>query len=326
MPGAYGLSVVPPPDLKAPDPEADGPALAWTRTYYPGVAGAEGASKIVVLPGGEILDVELKLLAVPAHAVRGVVLNPDGTPAPKVAIALGEALRSATVESKVDGTFEFPAVAEGEWRFLAEAQRGAVKLRATEWIEVPRHDLENVKLRLAPPVTLRGKVVMDAPKDAPKKCRRRGRAHSSCPSAEAAPAALAIWDWRAPSPTRTPKAISSSRMPTLACTGSRRSCNRPRRPITWMRSALAAGSGHAGSGDLLRCRDHRGVQVRRRLGAWQGGELRLGRSPVGSQRPGHAAAGILQIRHPAIPTAITKFARCVPAITMRWPSPGTARC
>ena len=28
---------------------------------------------------------------------------------------------------------------------------------------------------------------------------------------------------------------------------------------------------------------------------------------------------------PAIPTAITKFARCAPAITMRWPSPGTAR-
>ena len=168
MPGAYGLSVVPPPDLKPPDPEPDGPALAWIRTYYPHVAGPEGASKIVALPGGEILDVELKLLAVPARAVRGVVLNPDGTPAPKVAIALGEALRSRTVESKPDGTFEFPAVAEGEWRFLAEAQRGALKLRVTEWIEVPRHDLENVKLRLVPPVTLRGKVVMDAPKDAAK--------------------------------------------------------------------------------------------------------------------------------------------------------------
>ena len=71
------------------------------------------------------------------------------------------------VESKPDGTFEFPAVAEGEWRFSAEAQRGSVRLRATEWIEVTRHDLENVKLRLVPPVTMRGKVVMEAPKDAP---------------------------------------------------------------------------------------------------------------------------------------------------------------
>jgi hypothetical protein len=132
------------------------------------VAGPEGASKIVVLPSGEVLDVELKLLAVPAHAVRGVVLDPDGTPAPKVVVTLGEALHPRSVESKLDGTFEFPAVAEGEWRFLAEAQRGALKLRATEWIEVPRHDLQDVKLRLVPPVTMRGKVVMDAPKDATK--------------------------------------------------------------------------------------------------------------------------------------------------------------
>jgi hypothetical protein len=167
MPGAYGLSVVPPPDLKPPVPERDGPVLAWKRTYYPGVDVAEGAAKIVVLPGGEILDVELKLLAVPAHAVRGVVLNPDGTPAAKAAITLGETLRSGTVESKADGTFELPAVAEGEWRFSAEAQRGSVRLRATEWIEVTRHDLENVKLRLVPPLTLRGKVVMEAPKDGP---------------------------------------------------------------------------------------------------------------------------------------------------------------
>ena len=166
MPGTYGLSVVAPPDLKPPEPEKDGPVMAWKRTYYPGVTLADGASKIVVLPG-EISDVELKLLAVPAHAVRGVLVYPDGTPAPKVPIALGEGPRSASVESKPDGTFEFPAVTEGEWRFLAETQRGSVKLRAAEWIEVTRHDLENLKLRLVPPLTVRGTVVMEAPKDGP---------------------------------------------------------------------------------------------------------------------------------------------------------------
>ena len=38
IPGAYGLSVIPPPGLKPPDPEKSGSALAWKRTYYPGVA------------------------------------------------------------------------------------------------------------------------------------------------------------------------------------------------------------------------------------------------------------------------------------------------
>src|ERR1035437_5591524 len=164
MPGTYGLSVLPPPDLKPPEPEQEGPVLAWKRSYYPGVALPEGASNIAVLPGGEVSDVELKLLAVPAHAVRGVVLNPDGTPAPKVTIALGEELRARSVESKQDGTFEFAAVPEGEWRFSAEVQRGAVKLQATEWIEVTKHDIESVKLRLVPPLTVLGKVVMEAEK------------------------------------------------------------------------------------------------------------------------------------------------------------------
>ena len=168
MPGTYGLSVLPPPDIKPPEPEEDGPVLAWRRTYYPGVALPEAASRIAVLPGGEAMDIELRLLAVPVHAVRGVVLNPDGTPAPKVPITLGEAFLPSN-QSKADGTFEFPAVAEGEWRFSAETQRAGVRLRATEWMEVPRHDLENVKLHLVAPLTLRGKIVTETPKDAPAK-------------------------------------------------------------------------------------------------------------------------------------------------------------
>jgi hypothetical protein len=167
MPGAYGLSVLPPADLKPPEPEEGGPALAWVRTYYPGVALAESSAKIVVLPGGDASDVELKLLAVPAHAVRGVLLNPDGTPAAKVTIKAGEPMRPSSAESKSDGAFEFPALPEGECAFLAEAQNGDVKVRAAEWIEIPKHDLENVKLRLVPPLTLHGRVRMEAPKDGP---------------------------------------------------------------------------------------------------------------------------------------------------------------
>ena len=167
MPGAYGLSVFPPPGLKPPDPEKNGPPRAWVRTYYPGVADPEAASNIVVLPGGEVADVELKLLAIPTHAVRGVVVNPDGAPAPKVTVALGEAFSTTAFVSKPDGAFEFPAVAEGEWRVSAEAQKDAVKLRAVEWIDVKGHDLENVKLRLAAPLMLRGNVIVVAPKEAP---------------------------------------------------------------------------------------------------------------------------------------------------------------
>ena len=69
LPDSYTLSVVPPPDLKPPDPEPDSDRVSnWTRTYYPGVTTPEAASKITLLPGGEVSDLELKLLAVPAHS------------------------------------------------------------------------------------------------------------------------------------------------------------------------------------------------------------------------------------------------------------------
>jgi len=167
MPGAYGLSVTPPPDMKPPKAEEGGGALAWTRIYYPGVALEESATKIVVLPGGGNPEVELRLAPARAYAVRGVAIFPDGSPAPKAKIAVGESFRPALVESNADGTFEFPAIPEGEWRFLAQAEKGSLKLRATEWIEVKRHDLENLKLRLAAPLAIRGKVVVEGSKDGP---------------------------------------------------------------------------------------------------------------------------------------------------------------
>jgi len=167
MPGAYRLSVLPPQDMKPPKPDEEGPALLWTRSYYPGVASSESASKIVVLPGGEVSGVELKLLAVPAHAVRGIVLYPDGSPAPKAAITWGEPMAASRLESNQDGTFEIPAAPEGECHLLAEAQKGGAKLRALEWLEVKGHDVENVKLRLAAPLTVRGKVIMETPREGP---------------------------------------------------------------------------------------------------------------------------------------------------------------
>jgi len=80
LPGAYTLWVTPPQGLKPPDPEPDtGRVLSWARTYYPGVTFPEAASKIVLRPG-EVRDIALKLPAVPAHTVRGVLLNPKGAP------------------------------------------------------------------------------------------------------------------------------------------------------------------------------------------------------------------------------------------------------
>jgi hypothetical protein len=162
MPGSYELSVIPPPSLKPPEPEPDGPLLAWTQTYYPRAAVAEAATKIVAHPDGAVQDVEMKLLAVAAHSVRGLVVNLDGAPAPEAKVSLRAGSRFMNADAKADGTFEFPAVAEGEWVLSARTEsNGATLQAAVEWIDVAGHDIDDLKLRLIQPLNVRGRVVVE---------------------------------------------------------------------------------------------------------------------------------------------------------------------
>lgn len=171
-PGFYTLSVRPADGWKAPEPEAGSDqTLGWARTWYPGVARADAMTPVVMAPGSALADVELRLMAAPAHAIRGVLRNPDGTPAGKLTITLADEVERVPppyhTESKGDGTFEFPAVVDGEWRLAAEEAQGGVSLRAIEWMEMAGQDLGEVSLRLSPPLGVRGRVMVEAPKDAP---------------------------------------------------------------------------------------------------------------------------------------------------------------
>ncbi len=186
------LSVVPPTGWKPPDPDPDtGQARSWVRTWYPGVAEEAAAQKIVGRPGVWQTDIELKLVAVPTRSVRGIVLNPEGTPAAKVAVVVGEDFFTPVVraQTKADGTFEFPAVADGLWRVSSDVERGDTKLRAAEWVQVAGKELEGLKLRLAAWVTVRGRVIMEPVqgRPSPKPPMLRLRAFGHGRMAEAAP-------------------------------------------------------------------------------------------------------------------------------------------
>ena len=165
FPGAYTVSATPPPGLKPPHPEPGSDVvLGWRRTWYPGVAVPEGATKVVLPPGGEVGNIEIKLLEAKAHAVRGVLLHPDGKPASKVEITLDSVPQPGLrAESKADGTFEFPVVVDGEWRLAAEMERGGVKLQACQWIDMAGRERDGVRLQLNAPFTVRARLVMELP-------------------------------------------------------------------------------------------------------------------------------------------------------------------
>jgi Carboxypeptidase regulatory-like domain len=168
----YTLSAAAPADWKAPAPDPDtGQPRGWARTFYPGTAFREQAAPMAVRVGGDLPGLEIKLMSVPMHAVRGVLLNPDGASVPKGAVALwdtgpprGPAYRS---ESKADGTFELAAVVDGDWRLSATFESGSVELRADEWIAVKGREIGDLKLRLGPPFTVKGKVILETRQGAP---------------------------------------------------------------------------------------------------------------------------------------------------------------
>jgi hypothetical protein len=168
----YKLLAEPPPGTKAPpaDPET-GEVRGWAQTFYPGVALRKQAVPITLAPGSELLGLEIKLLAVPVHRVRGVLLDPDGNRAPRTPVELWEESPRPgpayqTTETKDDGTFEFPSVVDGEWRLSAERHAPGY-FHGDLWIEIKNRDADDVKLRLNRPFTLHGKVILETPQGAP---------------------------------------------------------------------------------------------------------------------------------------------------------------
>ena len=166
-PDSFLLSATPPLSLKSPETEpGDDRAWNWTKTYYPYTPAQETASRVALHPG-ETLDIELKLLALPAHAIRGVLLMPDGSPVPHAMITLGENLIPLSLprfkaESNADGTFEFTAILDGPWRLGGNTTDSEGNpLRLIDWVEMARHDLEGLKLRFEAPFTVRGKIILE---------------------------------------------------------------------------------------------------------------------------------------------------------------------
>jgi hypothetical protein len=88
---------------------------------------------------------------------------------PKAIVTLGKGIGLPALirNTRGDGTFEFEAVTEGEWRISAYEHQGAPTLWAAQWVKLKAHDLENLELRPAAPFAIQGKIVMEVPEGAP---------------------------------------------------------------------------------------------------------------------------------------------------------------
>jgi len=62
--------------------------LEWAQTFYPGVIYPQLSVRVMVQPGSEVSNADIKLSTVPVHRIRGVVLDISGNPVPKATVTL----------------------------------------------------------------------------------------------------------------------------------------------------------------------------------------------------------------------------------------------
>jgi len=167
VPGPWLLSATAPQSWSPPESPGT-ERLGWAQTFYPGVTDPELAEAVIVRPGGEQWNPDIKLIAAPIHRIRGRLLDVRGDPVPKASVALAKGFGPSLIEdTKSDGTFEFASVVDDEWRLSAALDKDGVKLKAAQTVEIRMHDLENIELRLSAPFSLLGKVIMEVPEGPP---------------------------------------------------------------------------------------------------------------------------------------------------------------
>ncbi len=172
---------------------ADANPEAYVTTYYPRAIEANGATPIDLVPGSEARGIDIGLLKARKYTITGVVENMPAAPAqpqnaqqgkgkqgkqgpggpgginltliprssspqqPGIANILGG---GGAAQVNANGTFEFRGVQPGAYYLMAQSRgpQQAQRLSARVPIDVGSSDLNNIKVRLTPPLAVTGKV------------------------------------------------------------------------------------------------------------------------------------------------------------------------
>ena len=142
-PGHYKLSVYyngPPGEL----------LKSFPLVYYPGVLSADQAGVIVVGESAKVEDVDFRLPTPPERTIEGVVLWPDGKPAPGAQLTCYIHDGEAPIKIDGQGHFSFKTYEGVETLLIAQVEIEKGKWMRGELKAAERGDLVGVKLILAP--------------------------------------------------------------------------------------------------------------------------------------------------------------------------------
>ncbi len=166
---------------------------AYVTTYYPRSIEAGGATPVDLVPGSEARGIDIGLLKARKYRVAGVVEGMPAAPAPQPQNAQNDAkqkgkqggqfggpggvnltliprttspqqpglnniLAGGVAQVNANGTFEFRGVQPGAYYVMAQSRGPQQRLSARVPIDVGSSDLNNVNVRLSPPLAVTGKL------------------------------------------------------------------------------------------------------------------------------------------------------------------------
>jgi len=152
-PGLYHFLALPPQAGNADAP------MQLAPTWYPGVSDQRDAPAVSLAPGGDLTGHDINLRLVPVFRISGRVLDERGEPAAGATVQTGMVERKDT--TRRDGTFDLTRVLPGEGVLSASWQRGDVMLRGFAKVVLAGHDVEDIAMRLAPPLAVTGDIELD---------------------------------------------------------------------------------------------------------------------------------------------------------------------
>lgn len=133
----------------------------YAPTFFPGTGNQAEAQRMAVAPGQTITGINLTLLPIQTATVSGTVLDVDGRPLVNGMIRVGPKAPIGSTgffgSSLRDGKFTVNGLTPGDYTIQVSRPGGPES--ATADVTVAGSDISGLQLQLAPPATLRGRIV-----------------------------------------------------------------------------------------------------------------------------------------------------------------------
>jgi hypothetical protein len=169
---SFRISLADPKNNPKPVPgpaEEEGQRVGWATTFFPGSLDLAGAERIVLRPGAMLEGYDVKLRTAPLRRLSGVVIDPDGNPAPRAGVSLidpaNKGANGALKTTDRDGRFEFDSAKEGDWRIFAQLAQSGRTWKGYADVHVSRSDIAGIEVRLTAPFSVKGFVEREEPRD-----------------------------------------------------------------------------------------------------------------------------------------------------------------